>query len=45
MQQVKQLVKQFDQMRKMMRSMICGKMPSQQQLAQMSGWRAAPEDA
>ncbi len=39
-QQVKQLIKQFDQMRKMMRSMVGGKMPDMQQLAQMSG--AAP---
>jgi signal recognition particle subunit SRP54 len=39
-QAVNQLVKQFDQMRKMMRSMASGKMPDQQQLAQMSG--AAP---
>jgi len=39
-QQVKQLLKQFDQMRVMMRSMANGKMPNQQQLAQMSG--AAP---
>ncbi len=39
-QHVNQLVKQFDQMRKMMRHMASGKMPDQQQLAQMSG--AAP---
>jgi signal recognition particle subunit SRP54 len=39
-QNVKQLVKQFDQMRVMMRSMADGKMPDPQQLAQMSG--AAP---
>jgi signal recognition particle subunit SRP54 len=39
-QNVNQLVKQFDQMRKMMRSMTSGKMPDMQQLAQMSG--AAP---
>jgi len=39
-QHVNQLVKQFDQMRKMMRSMASGKMPDAQQLAQMSG--AAP---
>jgi signal recognition particle subunit SRP54 len=39
-QHVNQLVKQFDQMRKMMRSMASGKMPDPQQLAQMSG--AAP---
>jgi signal recognition particle subunit SRP54 len=36
-QNVKQLITQFDQMRKMMRSMTTGKMPSQQQLAQMAG--------
>jgi signal recognition particle subunit SRP54 len=39
-QNVKQLIKQFDQMRKMMRQMVGGKMPNAQQLAQMSG--AAP---
>jgi signal recognition particle subunit SRP54 len=39
-QHVNQLVKQFDQMRKMMRSMVGGKMPDAQQLAQMTG--AAP---
>jgi len=39
-QNVNALVKQFDQMRKMMRSMVGGKMPDAQQLAQMSG--AAP---
>ncbi len=36
-QNVNQLVKQFDQMRVMMRSMANGKMPDQQQLAQMAG--------
>src|ERR1700712_2473002 len=36
-QNVNALVKQFDQMRKMMRSMASGKMPDQQQLAQMTG--------
>ena len=36
-QHVNQLVKQFDQMRMMMRSMANGKMPDPQQLAQMSG--------
>jgi signal recognition particle subunit SRP54 len=36
-QNVKQLIKQFDQMRKMMRSMTSGKMPNEQQLAQMMG--------
>jgi signal recognition particle subunit SRP54 len=39
-QQVNQLVKQFDQMRKMMRHMASGKMPDPQQLAQITG--AAP---
>jgi signal recognition particle subunit SRP54 len=39
-QNVNQLVKQFDQMRKMMRHMASGKMPDPQQLAQMTG--AAP---
>jgi signal recognition particle subunit SRP54 len=39
-QHVNQLVKQFDQMRKMMRHMANGKMPDPQQLAQMTG--AAP---
>jgi signal recognition particle subunit SRP54 len=39
-QNVNQLVKQFDQMRKMMRHMASGKMPDAQQLAQMTG--AAP---
>jgi signal recognition particle subunit SRP54 len=35
-QQVKQLIKQFDQMRKMMKQMTSGKMPNAQQLAQMT---------
>jgi signal recognition particle subunit SRP54 len=39
-QQVNQLVKQFDQMRKMMRHMANGKTPDPQQLAQITG--AAP---
>jgi signal recognition particle subunit SRP54 len=39
-QHVNQLVKQFDQMRLLMRSMANGKMPDPQQLAQLSG--AAP---
>jgi signal recognition particle subunit SRP54 len=39
-QHVNQLVKQFDQMRVLMRSMANGKMPDPQQLAQLSG--AAP---
>jgi signal recognition particle subunit SRP54 len=42
-QQVKQLIKQFDQMRKMMRSMVGGKMPDMQQLAQMSGEAPRPK--
>ena len=42
-QHVNQLVKQFDQMRKMMRQMVSGKMPDPQQLAQMTRRRAAPE--
>jgi signal recognition particle subunit SRP54 len=36
-QSVNQLVKQFDQMRKMMKQMTSGKTPNAQQLAQMSG--------
>jgi signal recognition particle subunit SRP54 len=39
-QNVKQVLKQFDQMRKLMRQMATGKMPNEQQLMQMSG--AAP---
>jgi len=42
-QHVNQLVKQFDQMRKMMRSMASGKMPDPQQLAQMSGGAQRPK--
>jgi signal recognition particle subunit SRP54 len=42
-QNVNQLVKQFDQMRKMMRSMVGGKMPDQQQLAQMAGGAPRPK--
>ncbi len=42
-QHVNQLVKQFDQMRKMMRSMASGKMPDAQQLAQMSGVAPRPK--
>jgi len=42
-QQVKQLIKQFDQMRKVMRSMVGGKMPDMQQLAQMSGGAPRPK--
>ena len=41
-QHVKQLLKQFDQMRKMMRQMVTGKMPSPEQLAQMSGGAQRP---
>ncbi|HVS99418.1 MAG TPA: signal recognition particle protein [Solirubrobacterales bacterium] len=36
-QEVRALVKQFDQMRVMMRSMVNGKMPDQQKLMQMAG--------
>ncbi|MFL5899842.1 MAG: signal recognition particle protein [Solirubrobacterales bacterium] len=42
-QQVNQLVKQFDQMRKMMRHMASGKMPDPQQLAQMTGTAPRPK--
>jgi len=42
-QNVNQLVKQFDQMRKMMRHMASGKMPDPQQLAQMSGGAPRPK--
>jgi signal recognition particle subunit SRP54 len=42
-QQVKQLTKQFDQMRAMMKSMAGGKMPDMQQLAQMSGGAPRPK--
>jgi signal recognition particle subunit SRP54 len=35
-QQVKQLIKQFEQMRKMMKQMVSGKMPDPQQLEQMA---------
>jgi signal recognition particle subunit SRP54 len=38
-QHVNQLIKQFDQMRKLMRQMVSGKMPDPQQLAQMGGGR------
>jgi signal recognition particle subunit SRP54 len=41
-QHVNQLVKQFDQMRKMMRQMVSGKMPDPQQLARMSGGAPRP---
>jgi signal recognition particle subunit SRP54 len=36
-QQVNQLVKQFDQMRVMMKSMANGRMPTPQQMAQLAG--------
>jgi signal recognition particle subunit SRP54 len=42
-QHVNQLVKQFDQMRKMMRHMANGKMPDAQQLAQISGTAPRPK--
>jgi signal recognition particle subunit SRP54 len=42
-QNVKQLIKQFDQMRKMMRQMATGKMPDPQQLMQMSGGAPRPK--
>jgi signal recognition particle subunit SRP54 len=42
-QHVNQLVKQFDQMRKLMRQMMSGKMPDAQQLAQMSGGAPRPK--
>jgi len=42
-QHVNQLVKQFDQMRKLMRQMMSGKMPDPQQLAQMSGGAPRPK--
>jgi len=42
-QNVNQLVKQFDQMRKLMRHMASGKMPDPQQLAQMTGGAPRPK--
>jgi signal recognition particle subunit SRP54 len=42
-QHVKQLIKQFDQMRKMMRQMVSGKPPDPQQLAQMAGGAPRPK--
>jgi signal recognition particle subunit SRP54 len=42
-QNVKQLLKQFDQMRKLMRQMATGKMPNEQQLLQMSGGAPKPK--
>jgi signal recognition particle subunit SRP54 len=42
-QQVNQLIKQFDQMRKLMRHMASGKMPDPQQLAALSGAGRRPK--
>ena len=42
-QQVKQLVKQFDQMRTMMRQMATGTPPTPQQIAQMQGGAPRPK--
>ena len=42
-QQVNQLIKQFDQMRKLMRHMTSGKAPDEQQLAQMMGGAPRPK--
>jgi signal recognition particle subunit SRP54 len=42
-QHVRALVKQFDQMRVMMRSMANGKMPDPQKLMQMSGQAPRPK--
>ncbi|HXV05193.1 MAG TPA: signal recognition particle protein [Solirubrobacterales bacterium] len=42
-QHVNQLVKQFDQMRKLMRHMVSGKAPDPQQLAQMMGGAPRPK--
>ena len=42
-QNVNQLVKQFDQMRKLMRSMANGKMPDPQKLMTMSGQAPRPK--
>ena len=41
-QHVNQLLKQFEQMRKLMRQMVTGNMPSPEQLAQMSGGAPRP---
>jgi signal recognition particle subunit SRP54 len=41
-QHVNQLLKQFEQMRKLMRQMVSGNMPSPEQLAQMSGGAPRP---
>ncbi len=42
-QQVKQLIKQFEQMRKMMKQMVSGKMPDPQQLEQMAKGAQRPK--
>jgi signal recognition particle subunit SRP54 len=42
-QQVNQLVKQFDQMRVLMKSMANGKMPTPQQMAQLAGGAQRPK--
>ncbi len=42
-QHVNQLLKQFEQMRKLMRQMVSGNMPSPEQLAQMSGGAPRPK--
>jgi signal recognition particle subunit SRP54 len=42
-QHVKQLVKQFDQMRVLMRQMATGKPPTPQQIAQMQGGAPRPK--
>jgi signal recognition particle subunit SRP54 len=42
-QHVKQLIKQFEQMRKLMRQMMSGKMPDPQQLARMAGGSQRPK--
>jgi signal recognition particle subunit SRP54 len=42
-QHVKQLLKQFEQMRKLMRQMVSGKMPSPEQMAQMGGGAPRPK--
>jgi signal recognition particle subunit SRP54 len=41
-QHVNQLLKQFEQMRKLMRQMVSGNMPSPEQLAQMGGGAPRP---
>jgi len=42
-QHVNQLVKQFDQMRNVMKQVASGKMPDPQQLAQMAGGAPRPK--